>query len=110
MQYKMNLRQKPSTFLFKDGKDIQQHLTELETTFLELTRLEVPLSYRKSTATLLQTLPDSLMAITLIVDVNNLDYDQVASLVRSEMDRRNHRTTVSANHEKKTDGKDQSHP
>lgn len=88
------LKTKVNLLTFKDSNDIQKHLIDKETNLLELARLGNLMTDRERTATLLRTLPNSLVAITLLVDLNNMDYDQVVSLICSEMDRGKHRVSA----------------
>lgn len=75
-------------------------------TFLQLARLRDPVPDKERTATILRSLPELLMAFTLLADATNREYDQVISLVRSEMDRKTHRP----NNNTASKPKDRTHP
>lgn len=96
MQSKRQLRQKLSTLKFTDNEDRQKQFIELEANYLELAIPGYPVTEKERTAALLRTLPNSLMWITILADVTNMEDDQLVSLVRSEIDRRIQRASTSS--------------
>lgn len=78
MKSKMKHRQKLTSITFTDKDDIQQHLLQLETILLDLARLCDSITERERTVTSVRTLSESPMAITLLADAKNLEYDQMA--------------------------------
>lgn len=89
----MNHRQRLTSITFTYKDDIQKYPLQLETVFLEFSRLCSSLTEIERTVTLLRTLPDSPMTITLLADVKNMEYGQMLSLVRSEIDFRKNRAS-----------------
>lgn len=88
IQSKLNLRTKLHNLRYKDGNDLQTHLTSLEEIFVDLARLNDPVSEKDKTGVLLRSLPESFGFLALMADANNMDYDSICALLKSEMDRR----------------------
>lgn len=87
----INLSKRLSGMIFHDVEDIQKHPQNIECIFLELILSKDRLPDSKSTACLLKTLFESVLAATLLADANTMEYDQVVSLERFEMNRRKRR-------------------
>lgn len=81
IQTYMSLRQLLNSLVFKDDGNILEHLHDMDTIFIELARLGDALTEKQRTACVLQTLPDSLMALA-----DSIEHDQGASMIRSKID------------------------
>lgn len=85
---KMKLWQLLNSLVFKHIGNVLEHLNDMETILLELDRQGDKLSDEKQRDCLLGTLTDFLIAIKVLADASNMEYDQVVSFVRAEMDGR----------------------
>lgn len=74
IQSKLNLCQRLGIMVYKNREDIRKHLGDLKITLLERALLGYPLADKNCTNTLLNTLFESLMAITELVDATNREY------------------------------------
>lgn len=93
IQTKLNLRSKLHNLAFKEGDNMEKHLTELEDVFLNLARLNDAVVDKDKCAVLLRSLPSSFSVIALMADANNMDYDSICSVMKSEIERRKGQAT-----------------
>lgn len=71
---------------FQEEFDSQIHLTELTEVFVDLARLNDPVTDNDKTGVLLKSLPESYGFIALISDANKMEYESIFALLKLKME------------------------
>lgn len=93
----LNLRTKLHNLRYKDTEDLKKYLTDIEIIFVDLTPCNELVTDKYKTGVLLRSLPKRFGFVSSMPDANNMDYDFICALLKSEMKRRkaHHNPTAS---------------
>ena len=85
------------TIKLKKENESQPYLSQLEEIFVELARLKNPVDENYKNELLIRSLAESFGFISIIAEANNMDYDSICALIKSEVERRNSSVTKDEN-------------